>query len=59
MILAKFGYRPDVKVEKFKNLFIYFGYMLEQEVNMCKLQWQKSDHQLGGYLYGWVITEIC
>jgi hypothetical protein len=33
--------------------------MLEQEVNMCKIQWQKSDHQLGGYLCGWVITEIC
>jgi hypothetical protein len=24
MILAKFGYRPDVKVEKFKNLFVFW-----------------------------------
>ncbi len=27
--LAKFGHRPDMKIKKFKESFVYFGYLLE------------------------------
>ncbi len=32
--LAKFGYRPDMQVEHFKNLLLWFGYLMEPVVKI-------------------------